>query len=209
LFPLKKSEINKHKSELEDYFNSPLDSPIERDIEKIICAAAIKAVYDNENIPAKAKESIARTTAREIVDALRITKLEGKQNEVSLKEYKKRQVTNTIACRRRKFQRAKKTALNVAARIASIATTGTPLLPIAGNFTWTLMPDSFKKKTKAVAQEVKKAALNTLTTLKDCIKDTTVGKIVQKGIEVAKPVAKKVIDTGRVVIHRIAEFFRV
>lgn len=208
LFPVDESVFE--NPALEEYFDSPLDSPIERDIEKIICVAGINAVYENPNIPAINKKRAARNTARDLREALRITKIEHHANEKELKqkEYNRRKRAIPIVRRRMKVQMAKTLAKNTT--ITTIATViAGPIgggAVLGGRLLWRLMPDKIKKPIVKKAKEVKGKALNVLESSVDYIKSTPVGKAVQKAIDVVKPTIQKVVDTGRK-ITRIAKDF--
>ena len=63
LFPVTESLFD--NPILLEYFDSPLDAPIERKVEKILCAAAAKSIYENKNISPKRKEACAKRAARD------------------------------------------------------------------------------------------------------------------------------------------------
>ena len=199
LFPVDESVFE--NPALEEYFNSPLNAPIERDIEKIICVAGINAVYDNPNIPAINKKRSARNTARDLREAMRYAKLEyhAAEKELTHKEYNRRKRAIPIVRRRMKVQMAKTLAKNTA--ITAIATVVAG--PIGGGVVlgerllWRFMPDELKKPIQKTAKEVKEKAVSVLERSVDYIKSTSVGKVVQKAIDVVKPTVTKVVDTAK------------
>lgn len=210
LFPVDESVFD--NPELGEYFNAPLDSPIERDIEKIICVAGINAVYENPNIPAINKKRAARDTARDLREALHITKIEHHANEkgLSVKEYNRRKRAIPIVRRRMKVQMAKTLAKNTA--ITTIATViAGPIggaTAVAGRFLWRFMPDKIKKPIQKTAKEVKEKAVSVLEESVDYIKSTPVGKVVQKAIDVVKPTVTKVIETRKKVYTKAKDFVK-
>lgn len=208
LFPVDESIFE--NPALEEYLNSPLDSPIERDIEKIICVAGINAVYDNPNIPAINKKRAARNTARDLRDALRITKIELHASEkgLSVKEYNRRKRAIPIVHRRMKVQIAKTLAKNTA--ITTIATViAGPIgggAALGGRLLWRFMPDKIKMPIQKTARKVKEKAVSVLESSVDYIKSTPVGKVVQKAIDVVKPTVTKVVDTAKKIGKKVRDF---
>lgn len=210
LFPVDESTFE--NPALEEYFNSPLDSPIERNIEKMICVAGINAVYNNPNIPAINKKQSARNTARDLREAMRYAKLEyhAAEKELTHKEYNRRKRAIPIVRRRMKVQMAKTLAKNTA--ITTIATVvAGPIgggVVLGGRLLWKFMPDKIKKPLENKAKEVKEKALNVLENTVDYIKSTSVGKAVQKAIDVVKPTIQKVVDTGKKVYQKAKDFVK-
>lgn len=210
LFPVEESVFD--NPALEEYFNSPLDSPIEREIEKIVCVAGINAVYDNPNIPAFNKKRSARNTARDLREAMRIAKLEflSSEDKVTSKEYSRRKRALPIVRRRMKVQMAKTLAKNTA--ITTIATViAGPVggaTALGGRLIWKFLPDKIKKPIQKKANEVRKGAINILNTTIDHIKSTSVGRAVQKAIDVVKPTVKKVADTTKKIYNKARDFVK-
>lgn len=208
LFPIDKSVFE--NPVLEGYFNSPLDSPIERDIEKIFCVAGIKAVYDNPNIPTINKKRSARNTARDLREAMRYAKLEYHATEKDLthKEYNRRKRAIPIVRRRMKVQMAETLAKNtaittIAGVVAGPIGVGTVL---GGRLLWRFMPDKLKKHIQKKAKEVKERSISVLENSIDYIKSTHVGKTVQKAIDVVKPPVTKVVETTKKVCNKAKDF---
>ncbi len=210
LFPVDESVFE--NPALEEYFNSPLDDPIERDIEKIICVAGINAVYDNPNIPAINKKRSARNTARDLREALRITKIEhhAKEKGLSVKEYNRRKRAIPIVRRRSKVQMAKTLAKN--ATLTTIATSiagpigGSAFL--ASRILSRIMPDKIKKPIQDKINEVKEDAIKTLNNTVDYIKSTSVGKTVQKAIDAVKPIVTNVVETTKKLYSKAKDFVK-
>ena len=198
---------------LEEYFNSPLDSsPIERNIEKIICVAGINAVYDNPNIPAVNKKRSARNTARDLREAMRYAKLEYHAANKGLihKEYNRRKRAIPIVRRCMKVQMAKTLAKNTA--ITTIATViAGPIgggVVLGGRLLWRLMPDKIKESIQKTAKNVKEKALNVLENSVNYIKSTPVGKVVQKAIDTVKPTVIKVVDKAKKEYTKIKDYVK-
>lgn len=197
---------------LEEYFDSPLDSPIERNVEKIVCVAGINAVYENPNIPAANKERAARNTARDLREAMRYAKLEyhAAYKDLTYKEYCRRKRNIPIVRRRMKVQMAKTLAKNVA--ITTIATViAGPVgggVAIGGRLLWRFMPDKIKKPIKDGAKEVREEAISVLENTVDTIKSTSVGKSLQKVIGVVKPTLKQAVETGKKYLNKAKDFVK-
>ena len=197
---------------LEEYLDSPLDSPIERDVEKMICVAGIKAVYDNPNIPEFNKKRAARNTARDLREALRITKAGHHANEkgLSVKEYNKRKRAMLIVQRLRKIQFLKTLTKNVT--ITSIVTAiAGPIggsIVLGGRLLGRLLPDKIMRPIQENAKEVKEKAINVLQNNVDYLKSTSVGRAVQKAIDVVKPTVTKVVDTANKVYTKTKDFVK-
>lgn len=192
---------------LEAYYNSPLDDPIERKVEKILCAAVVRTVYNNPDIPQNNKEQAARATARGFRAALQISKLEyyASTHEMKVNDYNRRKRGNYIVKKATKIKMAKTFVKNititalagvVAGPIGASVAVGTRIL---SHF----LPDKIKEPIQQGAREVKEAALNTLENTVEYIKSTRVGEVVQKAIDVVKPTIKKVYDTGKKIYSKL------
>ncbi len=201
---------------LEHYFNSPLDDPIERKIEKIICVSAIRAVYDNPNIPKMNKEHAAKATARGLRAALQMAKLEYKASskELSVLEYNKRKRSNIIVRKAAKVKRAKSLLKNLAVTALATAVAG-PVgasvavgMRIVGPF----LPDKVKTGVERCINSAKEKAYKVLNdTVKavkktyEVFKSTEVGKKVENAINAVKPYVTKVIDKADKVVTKIKD----
>ncbi len=206
---------------LEAYFNSPLDSPIERKVEKMLCVAAIRAVYQNPDIPQMNKERAAKATARGLLAALRIGKIESKasSNELTVREYNRRKQSNIIVKKAAKVKMAKKLVKNatitmlagvVAGPIGASVAAGTRIL-------WGFLPDKIRKPIEKRVNEVKEGAYNTMkntvTVVKnkyEVFKSTEVGQKVERAVNAVKPYVAKVKDvvvkTGTKAINFVKSF---
>ena len=210
LFPVDESVFE--NPALEEYFNSPLDAPIERDIEKILCVAGINAVYTNPNIPTINKKRSARNTARDLREAMRYSKLEyhAAQKGLTHKEYNRRKRAISIVRRRQKVQMAKTLVKNTA--ITTIATViAGPIgggAVLGGRLIWKFMPDRIKKPIQDATKEAKEKALDVLENSVEYIKSTSVGKAVKKAIDVVKPTVKKVFDKGKKAYNEVKDFVK-
>ena len=106
-FPVPEKEFN--NPIFLDYFLSPLDSSTEKTVEKMVCVAAVKYVFDNPNIPDQNKEQSAKNTARDIREVMRYAKLEyhAKVQSLSVPEYNRRKRSILIVKRIAKIKKAK------------------------------------------------------------------------------------------------------
>ena len=200
LFPA--SEELLQNPALEAYFNSPLDSPIERKVEKIICVAAIRAVYQNPDIPQFNKERAAKATARGIRAAMQMAKLEGKAstNELTVQEYNRRKRSNVIVRKAAKVKMAKSLLKNVSITALASAVAG-PVgasVAVGTRIIWRFMPDKYKKTVERRLEQVKETACNvlknTVSKVKnayDVFKSTSVGRKVEVAVKAVKPYVTK------------------
>ncbi len=67
---------------LQEYFDAPLDSEVDKCMEKMIAASAIRATYDSKHIPQLMKKKIADRNSREVVECLRYVKLNKLKNTI-------------------------------------------------------------------------------------------------------------------------------
>ena len=209
LFPVDESVFE--NPALEEYFNSPLDAPIERNIEKIVCVAGIKAVYDNPNIPAQNKQQSARNTARDLRQAMRIAKIEyhAAEKDLTHKEYNRRKRAIPIVDRRMKVQMAKTIVKN-----ASISTIATVVAgPIGGAATlasrlvWRLLPRSIKEPVQKEAEKIKEKAFTVIENTYECIKTTSVGKKIEEVKQKAKPIIDNLKRIGKKCIDKLKSYW--
>lgn len=208
LFPVDESVFE--NPALEEYFNSPLDAPIEREVEKIICVAGIKAVYDNPNIPAQNKQQSARKTACDLRQAMRIAKIEyhAAEKDLSHKEYNRRKRAIPIVDRRMKVQMAKTIVKN-----ASISTMATVVAgPIGGaatlasRFVWRLLPRSIKESVQKEAETIKEKAFTVIENTYECIKTTSAGKKIEEVKQKARPIIDNLKRIGKKCIDKLKTY---
>ena len=203
LFPATEEILQ--SSALEAYFNSPLDAPIERKVEKMVCVAAIRAVYENPDIPQMNKDRAARVTARGLRAALQVAKLEHKasSNELTVQEYNRRKRSNIIVKKAVKVRMAKTLAKNVTITTLAGAVAGSigASIAVGTRILWRFMPDKIRKPVEKRLSQVKEAAYNTLTNTVRVIrnqyetfKSTKVGQKVERAIKAIEPYATKVKD---------------
>lgn len=187
---------------LEVYFNSPLDSPIERNIEKMICVAAIRSVYQNPNIPQMNKERAARNTARDLRAALQKAKTEFKAaiGELGVPEYNRRNRSNVIVKRAAKVKMAKSLLKNasITALAGVVAGPVGATVAIGTRILWRFLPDKIKQPIEKRIDEVKEGAYNilknTVTKVKntyETFKSTSVGQKVEAAMQAVKPIVTK------------------
>lgn len=205
LFPA--SEEILQNPALEVYFNSPLDSPVERKIEKMICVAAIRSVFQNPNIPKMNKERAARATARDLRAAMQKAKIEYKAaaGELTVPEYNRRNRSNVIVKRAAKVKMAKSLLKN--ASITALA--GVVAGPIGAGVAigtrtlWRFLPDKIKQPIEKRIKEAKEGAYNilknTVTKVKntyEAFKSTSVGQKVEAAVQAVKPIVTKVKEAA-------------
>ena len=206
LFPV--SEETFDNPLLIEYFDSPLDSPIEKKVEKIISVAAAKAVFDNPNIPSFNKKRSARNTARDIREAMRAAKIEyhAQTDRIGVPEYNRRKRSLQILKRVAKFNMAKGIAKNMAITAFATLIAG-PIggsIAFASRITWKFLPEKIKKKIQNAANAIMNKAINVIDNCCNYIESTKVYKIVEKAIDKVRPaiekVGKKVIEYAQRVI---------
>lgn len=214
LFPA--SEEILQNSALETYFNSPLDAPVERKIEKIICVAAIRDVYQNPDIPQMNKERAAKATARDLRAAMQKAKIELKaaNGELTVPEYNRRNRSNVIVKRAVKVKMAKSLLKNASITALAGAVAG-PIgasVVIGTRIIWRFLPDKVKNKIEKRAEQVKEAAYNTLkntvTKVKNAyetFKSTSVGQKVETAVEAVKPYVDKATKVLKEVAQKVRE----
>lgn len=200
LFPA--SEEILQNPALEVYFNSPLDSPVERKIEKMICVAAIRSVYENPNIPKMNKERAARATARDLRAAMQKGKIEFKAaaGELTVPEYNRRNRSNIIVKRAAKVKMAKSLLKNVSITALAGAVAG-PIgasVAVGTRILWRFLPDKIKQPIVKNIEQVKEGAYNilknTATKVKntyEIFKSTSVGQKVEAAVQAVKPIVTK------------------
>lgn len=220
LFPA--SEEILQNPALEVYFNSPLDSPIERNIEKMICVAAIRSVYQNPNIPQMNKERAARNTARDLRAALQKAKTEFKAaiDELGVSEYNRRNRSNVIVKRAAKVKMAKSLLKNasITALAGAVAGPVGATVAIGTRILWRFLPDKIKQPIEKRIDEVKEGAYNilknTVTKVKntyETFKSTSVGQKVEAAVNAVKPYVTKtkevVVKTAEEVVNFVKSFW--
>lgn len=190
---------------LEAYFSCPLDAPIERKIEKIVCVAAIHAVYENPDIPQMNKEHAARTTARSMRAALQAAKLEHKasSNELTVIEYNRRKRSNVIVKKAAKVRMAKTLVKNASITALAGAVAG-PIgasVAVGTRIIWRFLPDKIKRPVEKRVSQVKEAAYNTLVNtvrkvkgVYEVFKSTEVGQKVDRAVNAVQPYVAKAKD---------------
>lgn len=178
LFPVPEKEFD--NPIFLDYFLSPLDSSTEKTVEKMVCVAAVKYIFDNPNIPAQNKEQSAKNTTRDIREVMRYAKLEyhAKVQNLSIPEYNRRKRSILIVKRIAKIKKAKEIL-----KIASITKFATLIAgPIGGDIVlairliWTFLPKEIKEEIISVAKEKTEDAIKTINNCVDTIKSTEFGK---------------------------------
>lgn len=181
---------------LVEYFESPLDDPIEAKVEKALEIAAVRAVYDNPNIPDSKKETIAKKNAHEFDEALQIAKLEYHaqiKGSVTVKEYKRRKAIPIVA-KAARIKQLKKIGKYLTIRGLADAIAG----PIAGGaimvgrFVWKLMPEKPRKVLVEIGQKVKEEAFDIVKNCGEYLKSTRVGQAVERAVKKVQPIVKKV-----------------
>ena len=163
-----------------EYFLSPLDSSTEKKVEKIVCIAAAKYVFDNPNIPDQNKEQTAKNTARDIREVMRYAKLEylAKVQNLPVPEYNRRKQSILIVKRVAKIKKVKeilkiKTITDFATIIAGPVGGG---IVLAVRLLWPFVPITIKEEIISVAKEKTDNAIKTINNCIDTIKSTELGK---------------------------------
>ena len=205
--------------ELEVYFNSPLDDPIERKVEKMVCVAAIRAVYQNPDIPQMNKERAAKATARGLRASMQLAKLEyyASTHEMKVEEYNRRKRSNYIVRKATRVKMAKRLVKNfsitafaglVAGPIGAGVAVGTRIL-------WGFLPEKIKRPIERRINEYKEKAYNvlrnTVTVVKnkyEVFKSTEVGQKVEKSLNAVKPYVAKAVDVVVKVATKAKNFIK-
>lgn len=196
LFPA--SESNFDNPILLEYFDSPLDAPIERKVEKVLCTAAAKAVYENKNISSKRKENCAKRAARDMREALQLAKLEyhASEKDLFVSDYRRRKKSLHIVKYAARVKKTKKIlkSFTINGIIRAIADPVTYVATYGARLAWKILPEKVRKPIVAAAKNLKEKAINTIEKCCTYIKNTAVGKAVTKAIEKCKPFFKKAED---------------
>ena len=178
LFPVPEKEFD--NPIFLDYFMSPLDSSTEKTVEKMVCVAAVKYVFDNPNIPDQNKEQSAKNTARDIREVMRYAKLEyhAKVQNLPVTEYNRRKRSILIVKRIAKIKKAKeilriKTITDFATTIAGPLGGG---IVFAVRMLWPFVPKEIKEEIISMAKEKTENAIKTINNCVDTIKSTAFGK---------------------------------
>ena len=91
------------ESLMQEYFEAPLYSDVDKKFEKLLTTAIIRSTYENNKIPEKFKKIVADKKAREAVDCVRYVKLleikSRPQNQLSANEIEQKLKENIIAKR--------------------------------------------------------------------------------------------------------------
>lgn len=195
---------------LQAYFDAPLNSEVDKCMEKMIAASAIRATYDSKHIPQLMKKKIADRNSREVVECLRYVKLNKLKNTIQtqftanqleeiLKENshaKKAAIAKAVG-RRLLLEGVK---IGTSAIITTIVTaTGAPIaIPAAavGLIAWAaitavehVVPKSVKEKAKEKIRTLTKSAIGKA--------ENAIRKIEHKAQELTKkvkPVVEKVAN---------------
>lgn len=189
---------------LVEYFESPLDDPVEARVEKIIGAAAVRAVYDNPHLSASEKKRVAETNARDLRNAMRMAKLDYLAHVkecISVPVYNRRKKANELVQRIAKIKYLKRIRRGLTIRgLADLLTTLVGLPPVggwvitAGRMAWNLMPEKVRKPLERKAKKIKEQAVTTIQRCCETIKKSKVGQAVAKVVEKAKPYYEKAKD---------------
>lgn len=184
---------------LEKYFESPLNALIERDIEKFICVSAVRAVYENTNIPQRNKEQSARNTARDLREAMKYAKLEYKSTTLELtpQEYNRRKRIIPIVRRAVKINMAKTVVKNATIPALATAMAG-PIggaAAVGGRLLWKFLPEKVKEPIVKNVQQIKEDALDTIENSVTYVRSTSIGQKIEKAVETVKPYVRKAVDT--------------
>lgn len=196
LFPISESEFE--NPILLEYFDSPLDAPIERKVEKILCTAAAKAVYENENISSNRKEACAKRTAQDLREAMRWAKLEyhahKEEKDLSVPNYFRRKRSLSIVKYAARIEKTKKILkiFTINGIIRAIVDPVTYVTTYGARLVWKILPDKVRKPIIVAAKKVKEEAIAAIEKCRSYIKNTAVGKAVSRAIEKCKPFFKMV-----------------
>ena len=202
---------------LQAYFDAPLNSEVDKCMEKMIAASAIRATYDSKHIPQLMKKKIADRNSREVVECLRYVKLNKLKNTIQtqftanqleeiLKENshaKKAAIAKAVG-RRLLLEGVK---IGTSAIITTIVTaTGAPIaIPAAavGLIAWAaitvvehVVPKSVKEKAKEKIQTLTKSAIGKA--------EIAIQKIERKAQELTKKV-KPVVEKVKTGIQKVGE----
>lgn len=195
---------------LQEYFDAPLNSEVDKCMEKMIAASAIRATYDSKHIPQLMKKKIADRNSREVVECLRYVKLNKlkntiqtqftanqleeilKENSVAKKAALVKAVGRRLLLEGVKYGTAKIISILVMATGAPIAVPAAAVTAIA----WAaitvvehIVPKSIKEKAKEKIRTLTKSAIGKA--------ENAIRKIEHKAQELTKkvkPVVEKVAN---------------
>jgi|GEM_PF-5150927 len=201
---------------LQEYFDAPLDSEVDKCMEKMIAASAIRATYDSKHIPQLMKKKIADRNSREVVECLRYVKLNKLKNTIQT-QFTANQLEEIL----KENSHAKKAALakavgrrlllegvkiGTSAIITTIVTaTGPIAIPAAavGLIAWAaitvvehVVPKSVKEKAKEKIRTLTKSAIGKA--------ENAIKKIERKAQELTQKV-KPVIEKVKTGVQKVGE----
>ena len=176
---------------LSKYFSTPLDSPDEKEIEKIVSIAAAKAVFDRSYIQDfSGKEEFARNIARDVRDAMRYAKLEyvaAQTTNLSHQEYMRRKRSIPLVKRIAWLKIIKEKVALYTIRSVATAIAG----PVGGNivwgtyFIWKILPEDVKEN---LLSRAKYTTTKAVTTIKNCCNHIKSKKMDEKIVSYMKEI---------------------
>lgn len=183
---------------LEEYFESPMNSPIEATVEKMISAAAVRTVYDHPNIPQGRKAIVAKKNAREMRDALKLAKIEylaKVKGTLNARVYPRLKMAIPLADKVARVKQLKRigsyATIRELAEAIGGAYVGTAIM--VGRFAWSLLPARVRKSLVEKGQEIKEEALATMENCCEYIRSTRVGQAVERAVKKVAPIVHRAV----------------
>ncbi len=184
--------------ELKEYFESPLDDPIEKRVESIVSAAAVRMIYSNPNIPQKNKQKVAIQTARDSRQALQIAKVEyhAQTKNLSVREYERRKaaiplIRRAMMCRNA-IRKGVKTSVNILIHYV-FGPVGIAVKQGA-MFAWSVIPQPVRDTIKRTATEVVEKATTIIGNCVEAIRHTAVGRKVEQVVQKVAPIISRGVE---------------
>lgn len=211
LFPVSEDVLG--NLELLPYFTSPLDSDIEKKVEKIVCIAAAKAVIDNPHIPEENKKQSALNTARDVREAMRYAKLEYlfKTKKLFLSDYMRRKRSIPIVKRIAMIKTAKDTAkivgtVSAHAIVDAIAGPGVGQIVSGICLLWKILPKEVKEPIIFGTEDIVDKAKNTIKNCYEQIQRTEIGKKMSPLIQKMSDKAVSIKEKAMGIIDKIKSY---
>lgn len=199
LFPVSDETFNDPL--LVQYFETPLDDPIQKKVEKMLSAAAIKAVKDNPNIFKSKIDVCAKKNAHEYIEALRIVKLEYrariKKDNITVADYEERKAAIPLVRKAARIKRLKKIGKSLTIRgfATAVCGAGAGIAISVSRYLWHFIPEKVREPLAKAAKKVKQEAIETIHECADYLKNTRVGKVVMRAVDKVEPYVHKAVKT--------------
>ncbi|MBQ7529409.1 hypothetical protein IJT10_05860 [bacterium] len=215
--PLEDSALTEMQNTMVDYFKAEENSEKANALEKLVGVAAVKAVYDNPDVPDEYKGRVARRTGRELIEVAKLAKVSYMYNEgmfgkgEEAEEERDRRLEENVVMKKyglvdNLFKSAENLAKKVATKgLISYVTEDlieneqtAKFVKSAAIFAVSIIPEDIKTGFKKKAREVSECAANVVKRVAERVSNTRLGKKVTSFVETH---VKPLIDRGVKVVE--------